>query len=264
MVVAHLPVAELGHEVDADRDQPVLAAVAEDEEQGLGLSGEGHHVTRGAVGRLAQYVLDHRYVSHLRHFRRPPPLATGAHWRTRPTTQPSSGRPESGICCCSWLLLVTGRWPEVFGGQCESTQCSGEGGKWQRQKRKHPCGHRGVPEALSRRRHGGCGRTLRGRDRFLHSGCRARAVDRAPSTRAEFADFLALMGKELDGRSFTANHVLCDGAEAVLVARITSVAGATGRPFETAFAPHLTVADGQITRYRLYDDTYAAALAFTA
>lgn len=58
--------------------------------------------------------------------------------------------------------------------------------------------------------------------------------------------------------------MLCDGAEAVLVARITSVARATGRPLETAFALHPTVADGQNTRYRLYHDTYAAALAFTA
>ncbi|GAA3536531.1 nuclear transport factor 2 family protein [Nonomuraea rosea] len=64
---------------------------------------------------------------------------------------------------------------------------------------------------------------------------------------------------ELNGTSVT--RVLVDGADAVVFGTIAQTARATGVAYTSAFALHLTVEDGLITRYHIYEDSLSVALA---
>jgi uncharacterized protein len=58
--------------------------------------------------------------------------------------------------------------------------------------------------------------------------------------------------------------VFVDGADAVVLGEIRNTAKPTGRRYTAAFALHLTVEDGQVTRFHLYEDSLAVARAFGA
>ncbi|MCS6586936.1 nuclear transport factor 2 family protein [Curtobacterium flaccumfaciens pv. flaccumfaciens] len=65
------------------------------------------------------------------------------------------------------------------------------------------------------------------------------------------------------GRSVVAvDAVVIDGDEAVIFATFDHVARPTGRPFHTAVAVRLTVADDKVVRMHLFEDTAAVAAAF--
>jgi ketosteroid isomerase-like protein len=50
----------------------------------------------------------------------------------------------------------------------------------------------------------------------------------------------------------------------VVLGEVAHTAKPTGRSYVAAFALHLTVADGWITRYHIYEDSLAVAEAFGA
>jgi len=83
-------------------------------------------------------------------------------------------------------------------------------------------------------------------------------VDSADGMRT-FFELLAthVRAKELDLR-----HVIAEGDDVVFLGRMVSEVRKTGRDIDTAFALHTTVRDGRITRYHLYEDSYAVARAY--
>ncbi|MEV0739407.1 nuclear transport factor 2 family protein [Streptomyces sp. NPDC050549] len=58
-------------------------------------------------------------------------------------------------------------------------------------------------------------------------------------------------------------HVLVDGADAVVFGEIRLTVRSTGRPYRARFALHLTVRDGLIVRHHVYEDSLAVARAFS-
>ncbi|MEU1511591.1 nuclear transport factor 2 family protein [Streptomyces sp. NPDC005811] len=85
------------------------------------------------------------------------------------------------------------------------------------------------------------------------------------ATGAEAADhFRALAAHHTPGAADTrVEHVLVDGADAVVLGEIRQTAAPTGRPYRAAFALHLTVRDGLVVRHHVYEDSLAVARAFT-
>jgi ketosteroid isomerase-like protein len=74
--------------------------------------------------------------------------------------------------------------------------------------------------------------------------------------------FFELLGTHVQPKVFDLQQVISDGPEVVLIGRMVSEVKKTGRDIDTAFALHTTVHDGRITRYHLYEDTYAVAKAY--
>lgn len=82
-------------------------------------------------------------------------------------------------------------------------------------------------------------------------------VDSADSMRT----FFELLRTHVQAKEFELRQVIAEGDDVVLVGRMVSEVKKTGRDIDTAFALHATVQDGLITRYHLYEDTYAVAKA---
>ncbi|WP_246090280.1 nuclear transport factor 2 family protein [Nonomuraea deserti] len=89
---------------------------------------------------------------------------------------------------------------------------------------------------------------------------------RPRSTRAEVADhFRALNAHhvpELNGTSVT--RILVDGADAVVLGEIVQTVRGGGAAYRSPFALHLTVEDGLITRYHIFEDSLTVARALGA
>ncbi|MDO0937353.1 nuclear transport factor 2 family protein [Streptomyces sp. DG2A-72] len=84
------------------------------------------------------------------------------------------------------------------------------------------------------------------------------------STRREVAEFFEIFPKVLTApQSFTLHALMVDGQHAVVTAESVFGVLATGKTFANAYALHFSVVDGQITRYHMYEDSYAIAEAFT-
>ncbi|MFC7583281.1 nuclear transport factor 2 family protein [Nonomuraea antimicrobica] len=66
---------------------------------------------------------------------------------------------------------------------------------------------------------------------------------------------------ELNGTSVT--RILVDGGDAVVLGDLVQTVKATGRSYTSPFALHLTVEDGQITRYHIYEDSLTVARALS-
>jgi uncharacterized protein len=86
------------------------------------------------------------------------------------------------------------------------------------------------------------------------------------TTRADAADNFREIGEHhVPGESDARVHaVLVDGVDAVVLGEIAHTAKPTGRSYIAAFALHVTVAGGLITRYHIYEDSLAVAQAFAA
>jgi ketosteroid isomerase-like protein len=86
------------------------------------------------------------------------------------------------------------------------------------------------------------------------------------TTRADVAENFRLIAEHhVPGQSDARVHaVLVDGADAVVLGEVAHTAKPTGRSYVAAFALHLTVVDGWITRYHIYEDSLAVAEAFGA
>jgi ketosteroid isomerase-like protein len=85
------------------------------------------------------------------------------------------------------------------------------------------------------------------------------------STRADVADhFHALNAFHVpEKRGGTTPRILVDGPDAVLLGEIHQTVKATGRAYVALCALHLTVENGAITRYHVYEDSLTVAQALT-
>jgi ketosteroid isomerase-like protein len=83
--------------------------------------------------------------------------------------------------------------------------------------------------------------------------------------RADIADHFRMLDAfhlpEKNASSVT--RILVDGPDAVALGYIGQTVKATGRAYTSAFALHLTVEDGLITRYHVYEDSLAVSEALT-
>ncbi|MCI2419074.1 nuclear transport factor 2 family protein [Saccharopolyspora sp. K220] len=88
---------------------------------------------------------------------------------------------------------------------------------------------------------------------------------RPRSTRAEVADhFRAIADCHVPEKAAgSASRILVDGADAVVLGDIRQTVKATGRPYTALCALHLTVEDGLITRYAVYEDSLTVAEALS-
>ncbi|GAA2203852.1 nuclear transport factor 2 family protein [Nonomuraea monospora] len=89
---------------------------------------------------------------------------------------------------------------------------------------------------------------------------------RPRSSRADVAEHFRMLGAyhvpELNGTSVA--RILVDGDDAVVLGDIAQTVAATGRSYTSPFALHLTVTDGLITRYHIYEDSLTVARALSA
>lgn len=76
--------------------------------------------------------------------------------------------------------------------------------------------------------------------------------------------FFDLLRTHVRAKEFDLRQVIAEGEDVVVIGRMVSEVKKTGRDIDTAFALHTTVRDGKITRYHLYEDTYAVAKAYFA
>ncbi|MEK0098704.1 nuclear transport factor 2 family protein [Streptomyces sp. A475] len=74
--------------------------------------------------------------------------------------------------------------------------------------------------------------------------------------------FFELLQMHVEAKEFDLRQVIAEGDDVVLIGRMVSEVKKTGRDIDTAFALHTTVRDGRITRYHLYEDSYAVAQAY--
>ncbi|MFD0433251.1 nuclear transport factor 2 family protein [Streptomyces chartreusis] len=74
--------------------------------------------------------------------------------------------------------------------------------------------------------------------------------------------FFELLQAHVQAKEFDLRQVIAEDDDVVLIGRMVSEVKKTGRDIDTAFALHTTVRDGRITRYHLYEDTYAVAKAY--
>jgi ketosteroid isomerase-like protein len=85
---------------------------------------------------------------------------------------------------------------------------------------------------------------------------------RPRSTRADVADHFRTLRETCDAGEVSVDRILVDGPEAVVTGASSQRVRPTGRWFSTAFALHITVQDGLLTRYHVYEDSLAVAEAF--
>ncbi len=84
------------------------------------------------------------------------------------------------------------------------------------------------------------------------------------STREEVADFFRALYNHVAKEEFVVEQVLADDRDAVALGHLKSRVRANNALMETWFALHVTVTDGQITRYRFYEDSLAIMRAWEA
>ncbi|MER7664873.1 MULTISPECIES: nuclear transport factor 2 family protein [unclassified Streptomyces] len=74
--------------------------------------------------------------------------------------------------------------------------------------------------------------------------------------------FFELLQTHVQPKEFDLRHVISEGDDVVFIGHMVSEVKKTGRDIDTGFALHTTVRGGRITRYHLYEDTYAVAKAY--
>ncbi|MBW8800138.1 MAG: nuclear transport factor 2 family protein [Streptomyces sp.] len=86
----------------------------------------------------------------------------------------------------------------------------------------------------------------------------------ARTKRSEVADCFRTLGTHIvpEKNVDDIEALLVDGDHAVMLGRFTRVARGTGRTYITPVAMHLQVADGEIVKLHLYEDTLAVAEAY--
>jgi uncharacterized protein len=87
---------------------------------------------------------------------------------------------------------------------------------------------------------------------------------RPRSTRADIADLFRELRDAHVSQQAPTPTVLVDGADAVVLTEIRQTARATGMPYTALCALRLTVEDGLITAYHVYEDSLTIANALTA
>ncbi|GIG64336.1 nuclear transport factor 2 family protein [Phytomonospora endophytica] len=84
---------------------------------------------------------------------------------------------------------------------------------------------------------------------------------RARSTPADAADnFRVIAAHHIrDKAGFELDRILVDGDDAVVLGVTRQTSRATGKSFAAMVAVHMTVTDGKISRYHVYEDSLAVA-----
>lgn len=80
--------------------------------------------------------------------------------------------------------------------------------------------------------------------------------------RAGVADFYTQLGQGARVEHFEIETIVGDGDRCVVLGTLRTKVLATGRDIESDFAFDIKVRDGLITRYRMFEDTWAVAAAF--
>jgi ketosteroid isomerase-like protein len=83
------------------------------------------------------------------------------------------------------------------------------------------------------------------------------------STKAGVGEFLAATGA-VEPQEFAVRQIVTEGDTGVALGHFTHRVLATGKSFSSRFALHVTVEDGLISRYHMFEDSYAIAEAFRA
>ena len=80
---------------------------------------------------------------------------------------------------------------------------------------------------------------------------------------SEVSEFLSHVLDDVDTQSFTVERIVVDTPDAVVFGDFAHRIRSTGRIFTGAFALRITADGGRITRYHMFEDSHAAAEAFT-
>ncbi|MFK0165826.1 nuclear transport factor 2 family protein [Rhizobium sp. NPDC090279] len=83
-------------------------------------------------------------------------------------------------------------------------------------------------------------------------------------TRDSIRAFFDELGQNVEPRHFEVKRILSDDTMAVIVGDLASILRPTGKLVPSPFVIELTVDQGQITHYRLHEDSYAIALGMSA
>lgn len=101
---------------------------------------------------------------------------------------------------------------------------------------------------------------------FLCAGTEDAAWIRPRETRADMEDMFSTMQAHFDpeSRSASLTSFLVDGDDAVITGHISQRLRANNQEFTIPFALHLTVHNGEISRYHIYEDSLTVANAVRA
>ncbi|KSZ56348.1 nuclear transport factor 2 family protein [Rhodococcus pyridinivorans] len=86
-------------------------------------------------------------------------------------------------------------------------------------------------------------------------------VPQEPGSRASMRKLFESLGSLTESRRFEVFIIVGDADNAVVLGEFTSVVLVTGRTVTSKFALWVTLHDGMITRYHLYEDSFAMAQA---
>ncbi len=79
--------------------------------------------------------------------------------------------------------------------------------------------------------------------------------------KAGAADFYRQIREQLTAEKFEVDTLLAQGARVVAIGSLASRVNRTGKLIETEFVLDFTVADGLISRFRMFEDSFAVAQA---
>ena len=101
---------------------------------------------------------------------------------------------------------------------------------------------------------------------FLCAGSEKVPWIRPRRTREDMADFFGTMNENFvpEDRSASISAFLVDGEDAVVMGHVSQRLKSNGKAFTIPIALRVTVSDGRITRYHVYEDSLTVAEAVTA
>lgn len=101
---------------------------------------------------------------------------------------------------------------------------------------------------------------------FMCAGSEEVPWIRPRRTREDMADFFGSMNASFvpEDRSASVSTFLVDGEDAVVMGHVSQRLRSNDEAFTIPFALHLTVREGLITRYHVYEDSLTVAEAVTA
>jgi len=82
-------------------------------------------------------------------------------------------------------------------------------------------------------------------------------------TPEEISGFIRSAMQDIRTQRFDVEKIIVDGPDGIVLGEFAHEVLATGKIFESRFALRITVEQGRITRYRMFENSYAAAQAFT-
>ncbi|GAA4440165.1 nuclear transport factor 2 family protein [Actinokineospora soli] len=81
---------------------------------------------------------------------------------------------------------------------------------------------------------------------------------------AAIDEFLRIAIEDISTEVFEVEQIVVSGEDGVVLGHFAHRITKTGKVFASRFALHIRVVDGLITRYRMFEDSHGAALAWQA